>query len=85
MRTYSISAIWMKIMNYSVIKKAIVKFKIETPKIIWIDEFNCLRPKAHSFRCKNDNESKNKLKGMHRSQSKRIKFEEYKECLLGEE
>ena len=35
-------------------KKVIGKFKIETPKIICIDEFVCLRSKAYSFRC-NDN------------------------------
>ena len=35
----------MKIMKYLVIKtkKVIAKFKIETPKIIWIDEFVCFR------------------------------------------
>ena len=33
-------------------KKVIGKFKIETPKNIWIDEFVCLRSKAYSFKCK---------------------------------
>ena len=39
-------------------KKVIGKFKIETPKNIWIDEFVCLRSKAYSFKC-NDNNEKN--------------------------
>ena len=62
-------------------KKVIGKFKIETPKNIWIDEFVCLRSKAYSFKSKNNDESKNKLKGISKSQSKHIKFEEYKNCL----
>ena len=37
----------------------------------------------YAFKC-GDN-SKNKLKGISKSQSKRIKFEEYKECLDGKE
>ena len=39
-------------------KKIIGKFKIETPKNIWIDEFVCLRSKAYSFKCKNNDEKK---------------------------
>ena len=31
-------------------KKVIGKFKIETPKNIWIDEVVCLRSKAYSFK-----------------------------------
>ena len=64
-------------------KKVIGKFKIETPKNIWIDEFVCLRSKMYAFNCGDD--SKNKLKGFSKSQSKKIKFEEYKKCLDGEE
>ena len=64
-------------------KKVIGKFKIETPKNIWIDEFVCLRSKMYAFKCGND--SKNKLKGISKSQSNNIKFEEYKKCLDGEE
>ena len=64
-------------------KKLIGKFKIETPKIIWIDEFVCLRRKMYAFKC--GDHSKNKLKGISKSQSKSIKFEEYKKCLDGEE
>ena len=64
-------------------KKVIGKFKIETPKNIWIDEFVCLRSKMYAFKCGDD--SKNKLKGISKSQSKNIKFEEYKKCLDGEE
>ena len=58
------------------------KFKIETPKNIWIDEFIALRSKMYAFKCRDD--SKNKLKGICKSQSKNIKFEEYKKCLDGE-
>ena len=47
-------------------KKVIGKFKIETLKHIWIDEFICLRSKMYA------------LKGISKSQSKKIKFEEYK-------
>ena len=64
-------------------KKVIGKFKIETPKNIWIDEFVCLRSKAYSFICKNNDENKNKIKGISKSQSKHIKFEEYYNCLFG--
>ena len=64
-------------------KKVIGKFKIETPKSIWIDEFVCLRSKMHAFKCNNN--SKNKLKGVSKSQSKNVKFEEYYNCLFGKE
>ena len=64
-------------------KKVIGKFKIETPKNIWIDEFVCLRSKAYSFKCKDNKEDKNKIKGISKSQSKHIKFEEYYNCLFG--
>ena len=66
-------------------KKVIGKFKIETPKNIWIDEFVCLRSKAYSFKCNDNIENKNKMKGISKSQSKHIEFEEYKNCLDGEE
>ena len=56
-------------------KKVLGKFKIETPKNIWIDEFVCLRSKMYAFKCGND--SKNKLKGVSKSQSQNNKFEEY--------
>ena len=72
-------------MNYLVKKKVIGKFKIETPKNIFIDEFICLRSKAYSFKCKNNNENKNKIKGNSKSQSKHNKFEEYYNCLFGRE
>ena len=48
---------------------------------IWIDEFVCLRSKAYSYKLGNTNE--NKLKGISKSQSKNIKFEEYYNCLFG--
>ena len=38
----------------------------------------------YAFRCKIDQEDKNKLKGISKSQSKNIKSEEYKKCLNGE-
>ena len=66
-------------------KKIFGKFKIETPKNIWIEEFVCLRSKAYSFKCNDNNENKNKIKGISKSQSQHIKFEEYKKCLDGEE
>ena len=59
------------------------KFKIETPKNILIDEFICLRSKAYSFKCNNENI--NKLKGITKTQVKNIKFEEYYNCLFGKE
>ena len=37
----------------------------------------------YAFKCGND--SKNKLKCISKSQSKNIKFEKYKKCLVGEE
>ena len=64
-------------------KKVIGKFKIETPKNIWIDEFVRVRSKMYSFICGDD--SKNKVKGVSKSQSKHIKFDEYKTCIDGEE
>ena len=69
----------------SKIKKVIGEFKIETPKNIWIDEFVCSRSKAYSFKCKDNTESKNKIEGLSKSQSKLIKFEEYKKSLNGME
>ena len=59
------------------------KFKIETPKSIWRDEFVCVRIKMYAFKCVND--WKNKLKGISRSQSKNIIFEAYRKCLDGME
>ena len=35
-------------------RKVIGKFKIETHKNIWIDEFICLRSKINAFKCGND-------------------------------
>ena len=58
-------------------------FKIETPKNIFIAEFKTLRSKMYAFKCGDD--SKNRLKGISKAQSKNIKFEEYKICLDGEE
>ena len=62
-------------MNYSVKKnkKVIGKIKIRTPKNFWIDEFVCLRRKIYAFKCGDD--SKNKLKGISKSQSKKLNLE----------
>ena len=43
-------------------KNVIGKFKLKTPLNIGIDEFVCLRSKAYSFKCKNNDENKKKLK-----------------------
>ena len=64
-------------------KKVIGRFKLETPKNIWIDEFVCLRNKMYAFKCGDD--SKIKFKGKSKSQSKHIKLEEYRKCLDGKE
>ena len=48
--------------------KVIGKFKIETPKNVWINEFVCLRSKMCSFKCRDD--KRNRLKGVSKSQSK---------------
>ena len=66
-------------------KKVIGKLKIENPKIIWIDKFVCLRSKAYSFKGKDNKEDENKIKGISKSQSEHIKFEEYYNCLFGGE
>ena len=66
-------------------KKVIGKIKIETPKKTWINEFVCLRSKAYSFKCKNNAENKNKIKGISESQSRHIKIEEFYNCLFGKE
>ena len=44
-----------------------------------------MRSKANSFNCKDNTESKNKIGGISKSQSKHIKFEEYEKCLDGKE
>ena len=59
-------------------KNVIGKIKIEAPKNICIDELICLRRKMYSFKCGADCE--NKLKGVSKSQSKHIIFEDYEKC-----
>ena len=66
-------------------KKIIGKFKKETPKNFWIEDFVCLISKDYSFKSNDNNENENKTKGISKSQSKHIKFEENKKCLDGEE
>ena len=75
----------MRIKNYLVRKKqkrVFGKLKLQTPKIIWIDEFICLRSKASSSICNGENT--NKRKGIRESYSKIINFEVYKKCSDGE-
>ena len=50
-------------------KKVLGKYKIATPKSVFIDEFVCQRSKMYAFKCGND--SKNILKGISKSQSKK--------------
>ena len=57
-------------------KKVIVIFKIETPKHILIDHFVRLRSLAYCLSVKIIMKIKTKLKGISKSQSKHIKFEE---------
>ena len=64
-------------------KKVFGKFKIETPKNIWIDEFVCLRSKMYAFKC--DDDSKNEVKGVCKSQLENFEFDENRNCLNGEE
>ena len=52
-------------------KRRIGKFQVEKPKHIWIDEFVCVRNKMYAF--KGGDNSKNKLKGISKSQPKHIK------------
>ena len=63
-------------------KKVVGKFEIETLNNIWIDEFVCLRSKMNAFKCGDD--SRNKIKGISKSQSKNIKIEIYTKSLGGE-
>ena len=85
MKIYLISVTYKnnELFSKKKIKKLIGFFKIENPKSIWIDEFICLRSKMYANNCGDD--SKNNLKGISKSQSKNIKFEEYKKSLDGEE
>ena len=57
-------------------KKLIKKFKLETPKNMWIDEFVCLRSKMDAFKCRDD--SKNDMKVISKSQFEHIELEENK-------
>ena len=55
-------------------KKVVGKFKVETSKNIWIDEFIALRSEAHSFMCNDENTIK--LKCFSKSQSRDKTFDE---------
>ena len=56
--------------------------EIKFDKNVWNDEFICLRSKMYAFRCGDD--CKNKLKGISKSQSINIKFEDNYNCLFGQ-
>ena len=63
--------------HFSKVNKNVVgKFKLETPKNVWIDEFVALRSKCYAFKCRDD--SKKQPNGFSKSYSKNIKFDEYK-------
>ena len=64
-------------------KKVVGKFEIEFHKCICFEKFFCLRNKMYAFKCEND--SKNKLKGISKSSSKRANIEEYYNCFFGRE
>ena len=49
-----------------------------------MDQFVCLRSKANSFESKNNLESENKIKGISKSHSKHIEFEDFHNGLFGE-
>ena len=59
-------------------KKVNRKFKTQTPKNFWIDEFMCLRSKMSSFKCGDD--IKKLLKRFLKSQLTHNKFEGYKDA-----
>ena len=86
LKIYLTLVIWIK-MNYSVMKrkKMVSRLELETPKNIGIDEYICFRSKVFSLKCKNDDESKNKLEGVSQSQSKHIKFEDCEKDLDGKD
>ena len=62
-------------------QKVISKYKVGTPKNIWIDDFVCLRSKMYAFKLLDD--IKNRFKGLSKNQSKKFIFEEYYICLFG--
>ena len=64
-------------------KKVVGKFKIETPENIWIDEFVALRSRCYAYKCGDD--CKKTLKGISKSYSRNIKYDEYYNCLFGRE
>ena len=64
-------------------KKVIGKFKLEIPKNEFINDFVWLKSKMYAFQFKDETEHENKIKGISKSQSRNIEFEEYKKCLDG--
>ena len=64
-------------------KPKLGRFKIETPKNVWIGKFISLRNKMYPLKCGDDSEEN--LRGSSKSQSKIIKIEEHFACLFGGE
>ena len=54
--------------------------KIETPKSLCIDKFNCLRSKYYAYTSKLDG-YENKFKGIVKGYKKEISFDQYYKCL----
>ena len=61
-------------------KKVVGKFEREILKNTCFEKFICLRSKMYAFKCGND--SKNKLKGISKTSSKRANFEDYYNCFF---
>ena len=55
-------------------EKVIGEYKLETPKIVRTDEFVALWSKM--YECKSADDDKNKSRGISKSHSENIKFEE---------
>ena len=65
-------------------KKAVGKFRIETPKSLWIDKLCILRAKSWSFVCSGKTENKAKLKGIKKPARDEIDYKVVHNCLMGE-
>ena len=63
-------------------KKAFGKFKIESPRSLWIDKLCLLRAKSFSFVFSIDKENRTKLKGIEKDFGYRIEFKDFYSWLL---
>ena len=63
-------------------QKNVCTLRLETPQNVWVDEFVALRSKIYACKCGYD--SKNKIKGISKSYSKKIELDDYQNCLDGE-